>query len=78
MYYKDPDQNRIEFQIDNFPTPDVANDWIRSADFAANPIGVVFEPDELVARYRSGEPLESLLARPPLPAGASPVDMLRF
>lgn len=78
MYYKDPDQNRIEFQIDNFPTPDVANDWIRSADFAANPIGVVFEPDELVARYRSGEPLSSLLARPPLPAGASPMDMLRL
>lgn len=78
LYYKDPDGNRIELQVDNFPTADDANRWMRSGDFAANPIGVVFDPEELVARYRSGEPLERLIVRPPLPAGATPFDMLRF
>ena len=78
MYYKDPDGNRIELQVDNFPTAEETNRWIRSGDFAANPIGVVFEPDDLLARYEAGEPMERLTARPPLPEGAGPFDMLRF
>lgn len=78
MYYKDPDGNRIELQVDNFPTAEETNRWIRSGDFAANPIGVVFEPDDLLARYKAGEPMERLTARPPLPEGAGPFDMLRF
>ena len=77
MYYKDPDGSRVELQVDNFPTAEETNRWIRSGDFAANPIGVVFDPEELVARYAAGEPLEGLTARPPLPEGATPFDMLR-
>ena len=34
--------------------------WMRSGEFAANPIGVVFDPEELLARYEAGEPLETL------------------
>jgi len=78
MYYKDPDGNKVELQVDNFPTTEATNRWMRSGEFAANPIGVVFDPQELVARYRAGEPLATLVARPPLPAGATPFDMLRF
>jgi catechol-2,3-dioxygenase len=78
MYYKDPDGNRVELQVDNFPTAEETNRWIRSGDFAANPIGVVFDPDDLLARYRGGEPLERLVARPPLPVGSTPFEMLRF
>ena len=78
MYYKDPDGNRVELQVDNFPTADETNRWIRSGDFAANPIGVVFDPEELLARYRAGEPQAKLAARPPLPEGSSPFEMLRF
>ena len=33
---------------------------------------------DLLARYRAGEPIEELRERPPLPAGATPFDMLRF
>ena len=51
---------------------------MRTGQFAANPIGVVFYPEELIARYEAGEPIESLTARPPLPAGATPFDMLRL
>jgi len=78
LYYKDPDGNRVELQVDNFPTADACNRWMRSGDFAANPIGVVFDPDQLLARYEAGEPMEQLTARGTLPEGASPFDMLRF
>jgi catechol-2,3-dioxygenase len=78
LYYKDPDGNRVELQVDNFPTADETNRWIRSGEFAANPIGIVFDPDELLARYRAGEPIESLTKRPPLPEGMTPLEMLRF
>jgi len=78
LYYKDPDGSKVELQVDNLPTVDAIDTWMRSGDFAANPIGVVFDPEELVAGYEAGEPLEKLTARPPLPAGATPFDMLRF
>ena len=77
MYYKDPDGNKVELQIDNFDT-DEANRWMGSGEFAQNPIGIIFEPEELLARYRGGEPLETLLRRAPLPEGATPFDMLRL
>jgi catechol-2,3-dioxygenase len=78
LYYKDPDGNRVELQVDNFATADECNCWMRSGDFAANPIGVVFDPDELVARYAAGEAIEALAQRPPLPKDATPFDMLRL
>jgi catechol-2,3-dioxygenase len=77
MYYKDPDGNRIELQVDNYPAEE-ASRWMQSGEFAANPIGVVFDPDELLGRYAAGEPIERLIVRPPLPEGTTPLDMLRF
>jgi len=78
MYYKDPDGSRVELQVDNFPTAEECNRWMRKSDFAANPIGVVFDPEALLARYRAGEPLATLCERPALPEGVGPFDMLRF
>jgi len=78
MYYKDPDGNRVELQVDNMPTVLAIDAWMRSGEFAANPIGVIFDPEDLVARYVAGEPIERLTARPKLPDGTSPFDMLRF
>ena len=43
MYYADPDGNQLEFQIDLLE-PDAANEFMRGPAFAANPIGVVFDP----------------------------------
>jgi len=78
MYYKDPDGNRVELQVDNMPSSEAIDAWMRSGEFAANPIGVVFDPADLLARYRAGESLSTLTARPSLPEGSSPFDMLRF
>ena len=78
LYYKDPDGNRVELHVDNFPTADECNRWMRSGEFAANPLGVIFDPEELLARYRAGEAIEKLALRPPLPEGKTPADMFRF
>jgi catechol-2,3-dioxygenase len=78
MYYKDPDGSRVELQVDTMPTAESIDAWMKSGAFAANPIGVIFDPEDLLARYRAGEPLEKLVARPTLPDGMTPFDMLRF
>jgi hypothetical protein len=63
-YYRDPDGNQVELQIDNFESTDALNAWFRSGAFADNPIGVEFDPDDLIARYRAGTPQEELVRRP--------------
>lgn len=64
MYYRDPDGNQVELQIDNFASTEALHAWFRSGAFAENPIGVEYHPDELVARYRAGVPHEELVRRP--------------
>ena len=78
MYFKDPDSSKVELQVDNMPTAESIDAWMRSGEFAANPIGVIFDPEDLIARYEAGEPIASLTARPQLPPGMGPFDMLRF
>jgi len=70
MYYRDPDGNRMELQVDTC-TAGEAQEYMLSDAFASNPIGVEIDPEALLARYRSGEPAEQLMA---MPTGAmSPV-----
>jgi hypothetical protein len=38
LYYRDPDGNQLEFQIDLL-APEAANDFLRGEAFKANPIG---------------------------------------
>jgi catechol-2,3-dioxygenase len=64
FYYRDPDGNQIELQIDIFESNEKLNEWMRASDFDSNPIGVKFDAQELIARYRAGEPASELLARP--------------
>lgn len=63
MYVRDPDGNRVELQIDNFPTAEEGRAWMHSAAFAQNPVGVEFDPDELVRKFESGVPVPELVAR---------------
>src|SRR4029453_15819235 len=60
MYYRDPDGLRVELQIDNF-TMDEANAYFTSPEFAENPIGVIFDPEELIRDYEGGRPHEHLI-----------------
>lgn len=63
LYYSDPDKNQIELQIDNFDSIEDATAFFYSAAFAENPIGVEFDPDELLERLRAGEPEARLKQR---------------
>jgi catechol 2,3-dioxygenase-like lactoylglutathione lyase family enzyme len=73
VYYRDPDGNRMEFQVDCCANAQEAHEFMHSDAFAANPIGVEIDPDVLLAQYRSGVPASQLLAMPagspsPIPA----------
>jgi catechol-2,3-dioxygenase len=63
MYYRDPDGNRIELQIDNFATAEEGQAWMTSDAFNQNPIGVEYDPDELVKKFRAGVPVAELIVR---------------
>ncbi len=73
MYYSDPDDNKVELQIDNFPSMAEATAWLHSPAFAENPIGVDFDPEKLLADYRRGVPETELKKRPNIgPRGLPP------
>lgn len=55
MYYRDPDGNTIETQVENFETADEANAFMTSKEFAENPFGVDFEPEDFARRVEAGE-----------------------
>jgi len=63
MYYADPDGNQMEFQVECFESKDEANAFMAGPQFAANPIGVEFDPDDWLDRVRAGSPPSEFLVR---------------
>lgn len=61
MYFFDPDGNNVELQVDNFATLEETTAFLQSETFAANPIGVLFDADHLVERFRAGDPVSELV-----------------
>lgn len=61
LYYRDPDGNQIELQVDNFPDAAALDAWFATGAFAKNPIGVAFDPEKLSERFEAGDPIEELL-----------------
>jgi catechol-2,3-dioxygenase len=72
VYYRDPDGNRMEFQVDCCADAREAHAYMQGEAFAANPVGVEVDFDELLTRYRGGVPAETLLAPPGGPASPIP------
>ena len=63
MYYADPDKNLVELQVDNFGDWEKSAEWMRtSPEFAANPIGVFFDPDKVYDALRAGRTAADLHA----------------
>ena len=61
LYYRDPEENFVELQSDNF------GDWAKStafmrtsADFAANPIGTFFDPARVYEKMKAGADFKTL------------------
>lgn len=74
IYYQDPDGNRMEFQVDCLANAEEAHAFMHGDAFAANPVGVEIDPDALLAQYRSGVPLETLLLQPDGPVSQIPAE----
>jgi catechol 2,3-dioxygenase-like lactoylglutathione lyase family enzyme len=73
LYYKDPDGNRMEFQVDCCSLEE-ATAFMRSEAFAANPVGVEIDPEALLSQYRSGVPIDQLIVSPEGPPSQIPGD----
>lgn len=52
-YYRDPDGNQVEAQFDAM-TMEQADEFMAGPLFAANPIGITVDFEQLVSRYRNG------------------------
>lgn len=63
MYYRDPDGNFVEMQIDNFAEPDDATAYMHGAEYAADPVGPAFDPEEMAKARASGASVEELTNR---------------
>ena len=63
IYYHDPDENRVELQVDNM-SMDEAMAFGQSDAFRRNPIGIEFQPADLLRRQRAGETQQSLVRWP--------------
>jgi catechol 2,3-dioxygenase-like lactoylglutathione lyase family enzyme len=60
IYYADPDGHKNEMMVETMPM-ELADEWIHSPEFAANPIGWPFDPEKLLAGYEAGVPLAELM-----------------
>jgi catechol-2,3-dioxygenase len=61
MYYYDPDRNQVELLFDNFYTAREGREYMTSrSEGDKNPVGIDFDPDEMVARIRKGLDLTEL------------------
>jgi catechol-2,3-dioxygenase len=77
LYYRDPNGVKVEMQYDVFKTPAEVDAFFAAGSYVENFMGVIFDPEEMIKRYESGESLSSLTKRPPLPPGTGPWDMHR-
>jgi catechol-2,3-dioxygenase len=63
-YYKDPDSNHVELQVDIFGDWAESSEWMRtSPDFKANPIGVFVDPAQVAEAAAAGESLAEIHRR---------------
>jgi catechol-2,3-dioxygenase len=61
MYYYDPDHNQVELLFDNFHTAREGRDYMMSRSSSdKNPVGIDFDPEELVKRVEAGLRIEDL------------------
>jgi catechol-2,3-dioxygenase len=64
FYYKDPDNNDVELQVDVYPDAASATQMMQGAAFASDPVGKIFDPEQMIARHRAGVPDFELMRRP--------------
>ena len=64
FYYEDPDGNSVELQVDNFGNWEESSEWMHtSPQFAADPIGMPVDPEQMVAARQAGASFAELHQR---------------
>ena len=63
LYYRDPDGQFVEMQVDNFARAEDANAYMRGAEFAGDPVGPVYDPALMLADFKRGVPAATLQTR---------------
>lgn len=63
-YYRDPDGNDLELQVDRFEEPEDATAYMESEGFTNNAVGVLIDPAELRRQMAAGVPLAEVMKRP--------------
>jgi catechol 2,3-dioxygenase-like lactoylglutathione lyase family enzyme len=54
LYYRDPDGNLAELQVDNFEEPLDATAYMEGPEYAADPIGPSFDPQRMLDALAQG------------------------
>jgi catechol-2,3-dioxygenase len=63
-YYRDPDGNRVELQVDNFGDWSKSSSWMReSLQFHEDPLGKFVDPQRVADAYAAGSTFEQIHAR---------------
>ena len=78
IYYEDPDRNRVELQVDNHDNVEDFLAFLRTGVMNANPIGLAFDADDMLAKCRAGVPAKTLQAYPRQPGPVEPQVMQRL
>ncbi|KAF9877907.1 glyoxalase/Bleomycin resistance protein/Dioxygenase [Colletotrichum karsti] len=60
IYYKDPDGNMLETQVDNFDTVEETTAFMTGANFTENPVGTDFDAEEMIEALRAGKDEKTL------------------
>jgi catechol-2,3-dioxygenase len=63
LYYRDPDGNAVELQIDNFASADEATRYMNGPEFAEDPVGPTFDAAALADAFDAGVPVPELTSR---------------
>jgi catechol-2,3-dioxygenase len=61
IYYRDPNGNKVEMQVDNFNSACECKQFFSTAAFRENVVGVQFDANLLLAKLRAGVPIVELL-----------------
>ncbi|TML99565.1 MAG: extradiol dioxygenase [Actinobacteria bacterium] len=63
-YYRDPDGNHVELQVDNFGDWSKSSAWMRdSLEFQEDPLGKFVDPDRVAAAFADGVSFDAIHAR---------------
>ncbi|RYF53306.1 MAG: biphenyl 2,3-dioxygenase, partial [Comamonadaceae bacterium] len=63
LYYRDPDCNFVELQIDNFATSAEATAYMQGPDYAADGVGPAFDVDRMIEARAKGTSVAEVTTR---------------